>query len=243
MAALAALETETTARERMIERYLPLADSVARRYRHTREPLDDLIQVARIGLMKAVDRWDADRGNAFSTFAVPTITGELQRHFRDRTWTIRPPRDVQERYLRVLRTRESLSTELGREPTARDVAEAIGCDAEDVVEALVAGDAYAPRSLDAPVRTDEGDAITGAAQLPDDRRDIGRCEDAAALDQLARVLDDRSWQVIRLRFEEDLMQREIGDRMGLSQMHVSRILRDALARLREAADAANVVFD
>jgi len=243
MTALAALEPVTIARERMIERYLPLADSVARRYRHTSEPLDDLTQVARIGLMKAVDRWDPDRGNAFSTFAVPTITGELQRHFRDRTWTIRPPRDVQELYLRIQRTRESLSTELGREPTARDVADAIGCDAEDVVEALVAGDAYAPRSLDAPIETNEGDGVTGAAQLPDDRRDIARCEDAAALDQLARVLDDRSWQVIRLRFEEDLMQREIGDRMGISQMHVSRILRDALARLREAADAANVVFD
>ena len=98
MAALASFEPATTARERMIERHLPLADSLTRRYRHTSEPLDDLVQVARIGLMKAVDRWDPDRGIAFSTFAVPTITGELQRHFRDRTWTIRPPRDLQELY-------------------------------------------------------------------------------------------------------------------------------------------------
>jgi RNA polymerase sigma factor (sigma-70 family) len=109
MAALAAFEP-ATARERMIERYLPLADSLARRYRYTTEPLDDLIQVARIGLMKAVDRWDPDRGNAFSSFAVPTITGELQRDFRDRTWTIEPPRDLQELYMRVQRTRASLST-------------------------------------------------------------------------------------------------------------------------------------
>jgi RNA polymerase sigma-B factor len=243
MAALAAFEPATIAREHMIERYLPLADGLARRYRHTTEPLDDLIQVARIGLMKAVDRWDPDRGNSFSSFAVPTITGELQRHFRDRTWTIRPPRDLQERYLRVQRVRAQLSTELGREPTAHDVADAIGCDAEDVVDALAAGDAYAPRSLDAPIHTDEGDGVTGADLLPDDGRAIARSEDAAALRQLSHVLDDRSWEVVRLRFQEDLMQREIGKRVGCSQMHVSRILRDALTRLREAADDANVVFD
>jgi RNA polymerase sigma-B factor len=243
MAALATCEPATNARERMIERYLPLADSLARRYRHTTEPLDDLIQVARIGLMKAVDRWDPDRGNSFSTFAVPTITGELQRHFRDRAWTIRPPRHLQELYMRVQRTRAQLSTELGREPTARDAADAIGCDADEVVDALVAGDAYAPRSLDAPVHADERDGLTGADLLADDGREIARGEDAAALWQLANVLDDRSWQVVRLRFQQDLMQREIGDRVGCSQMQVSRILRDALVRLRTAAHEANIVFD
>jgi RNA polymerase sigma-B factor len=218
MAALAAFEPATTAREHMIERYLPLADRLARRYRHTTEPLDDLIQVARIGLMKAVDRWDPDRGNSFSTFAIPTITGELRRHFRDRTWTVRPPRQLQELYMRVQRTRAQLSTELGR-------------------------DAYALRSLDAPVHTDEADGLTGADLLADDGREIARTEDAAALWQLTKVLDDRSWEVVRLRFQEDLMQREIGVRVGCSQMHVSRILRDAVARLREAAHEANVVFD
>jgi RNA polymerase sigma-B factor len=243
MAALAAFEPATLARERMIERHLPLADGLARRYRHSSEPLDDLTQVARIGLMKAVDRWDPDRGNTFSTFAVPTITGELQRHFRDRTWTIRPPRDLQELYLRVQRTRASLSTEIGREPTARDVADAIGCSAEDVVEAFAAGDAYAPRSLDAPVKADEADGVTGAELLAGDDRELARIENAAALFQLAHVLDERSREVVRLHFVEDLMQREIGERVGCSQMHVSRILRDALARLREAAHEANVVFD
>jgi RNA polymerase sigma-B factor len=243
MAALAAVEPASMTRERMIERHLPLADGLARRYRHTSEPLDDLMQVARIGLMKAVDRWDPDRGNAFSTFAVPTITGELQRHFRDRTWAIKPPRDVQELYLRVQRVRASLSTEIGREPTARDVADAIGCDAVDVVEASAAGDAYAPRSLDAPLHTDEGDGSTGADLLADDGREIARSEDAAALWQLGQVLDDRSWEIVRLRYSEDLIQREIGDRVGCSQMHVSRILREALTRMREAADAAAVVFD
>ena len=239
---MAAFEA-TTARERMIERHLPLADSLARRYRHTSEPLDDLNQVARIGLVKAVDRWDPDHGNAFSTFAVPTITGELQRHFRDQAWTIRPPRDLQELFLRAQRTRSSLSTQIGREATAHDIAEAIGCDADDVAEALAVGDAYAPRSLDAPVKTDEPDGLTGADLLADDDHELGRTVDNAALCQLGDVLDEQSWEVIRLHFEEDLLQREIGDRVGCSQMQVSRILRNALTRLREAADEANVVFD
>ena len=243
MAALAAFGPATSARERMIERYLPLADGIARRYRHTSEPLDDLTQVARIGLMKAVDRWDPDRGYAFSSFAVPTITGELQRHFRDRTWTIRPPRDLQDLYIRVRRTRATLCTQLGHEPTARDVADAIGCDTEDVVQALAAGDAYAPRSLDAPVKANEADSLTGADLLADDGREIARVVDSAALMQLADVLDDRALEIVRLRFGEDLMQREIGERVGCSQMHVSRILRNALVQLREAADAADVVFD
>ena len=233
----------STTRERMIERHLPLADSLARRYRHTSEPLDDLNQVARIGLMKAVDRWDPDRGTAFSTFAVPTITGELQRHFRDQTWTIRPPRDLQELFLRAQHVRASLATEIGREPTARDVAGAIGCDVESIVEALAAGDAYAPRSLDAPVKTDEAHGVTGADLLADDDNELARTEDKTALCQLGEILDDQSWEVIRLHFEEDLLQREIGDRVGCSQMQVSRILRSALARLREAAHEANLSFD
>jgi RNA polymerase sigma-B factor len=145
--------------------------------------------------------------------------------------------------MRVQRTRAPLSTELGREPTPRDVADAIGCDPDDVTEALAVGEAYRPRSLDAPAQTDEADGVTGVAQLPDDGREMERCEDAVMLEQLARVLDDRSWEVIRLHFQEDLMQREIGDRVGCSQMHVSRILRDALSRLREAANAANGVFE
>jgi RNA polymerase sigma-B factor len=237
------LESPATARERLIEQYLPLAEALARRYRHTSEPFDDLVQVARLGLVKAVDRWDPDRGNAFSTFAVPTITGELRRHFRDRSWTVKPPRSLQEMYLRVQQARAELSTELGREPTPRDVADAIECDLEDVLEALVAGTAHSPGSLDAPIQTDEGEGTTGAALVADARDDVARSEDATALDQLGEVLDDRSREVIRLRFQEDLMQREIGDRIGCSQMHVSRILTDALAKLREAADAAHVAFD
>jgi RNA polymerase sigma-B factor len=204
---------------------MPLADTIARRYRRTSEPIEDLLQVARMGLVKAVDRWDPDRGTAFTTFAVPTITGELRRHFRDHTWTVRPPRHVQELYLDVRRMRDSLVHELGREPSE-------------------AGDAHSPASLDAHVTYDEeGGGQTWLDRLPDGRDDIARSEKAAALRQLGAVLDDRSREVVRLRFDEDLMQREIGERIGCSQMQVSRILRDSLARLSAAAHEADLDFD
>jgi RNA polymerase sigma-B factor len=230
-------------RERMIERYIPLADQLARRYRHTSEPIEDLVQVARLGLVKAVDRWDPDRGVAFSTFAVPTITGELRRYFRDRTWTVRPPRDLQELYLDVQRVRERLFHELQREPTARDVADELGRTVEEVLEALEARDAHSPRSLDATVKHDDDEGHTWLDRVPESRDELGRTETATALWQLGSVLDDRAWETIRLRFEEDLIQREIGERVGCSQMHVSRILTDSLARLRIAADEAGFDFN
>ena len=233
-------EPSGVARQRMIERYLPLADSLARRYAHTSEPLDDLMQVARLGLVKAVDRWDPHRGTKFSTFAVPTIMGELRRHFRDRTWTVRTPRDVQELYLAARRARDRLALELGREPTAADVAGTLGRTVEDVVEALQAGEAHSPSSLDAPIRGEDG--VTRGDRLADGRRDIATAEDAAALSQLGDVLDDRSREVVRLRFEEDLLQREIAERIGVSQMHVSRMLAQAVTRMRDAADAGGIAF-
>lgn len=223
---------------------MPLADMIARRYSHTSEPLDDLVQVARLGLIKAVDRWDPDRRLAFTTFAVPTITGELRRYFRDRTWTVRPPRAVHDLYLDVRRTRETLVHALGREPTARDVAAELGRTLEEVLEALEAGDAHSPRSLDSHVTHDhEGADQTWMDRVPDVRDEIDRSEKAMALSQLGTVLDDRAWEVVRLRFEEDLMQREIGERVGCSQMQVSRILSDSLARLRAAADHTDLDFD
>jgi RNA polymerase sigma-B factor len=224
-------------RQRMVERYLPLADKLARRYSYTSEPLDDLTQVARIGLLKAVDRWDPSRGTAFSTYAVPTITGELRRHFRDRTWAIRPPRELQERYLDVKHVRDDLWQELGREPTARDVAERLGLTPEDVVEALATRDAYSPTSLDTAARADDEQGLTHLDRLADPRRDLARAESRIALSQLTEAsLDAREREIIRLRFEEDHIQREIGDRVGCSQMHVSRILHEALRRLRAAAE-------
>lgn len=231
------------ARNRMVEENLPLADNLARRYGYTSEPLEDLVQVARLGLVKAVDRWDPHQGAAFSTFAVPTIIGELKRYFRDRSWTVRPPRDLQELYLATQRARETLWQELGREPTARDVAERLERTPEDVVEALEAGHAHSPSSLDTPVNSDEGDGVTRLDHVPDARDAVASAEEWTALRQLGMVLDDREWEVVRLRFQEDLLQREIAERVGCSQMHVSRILRDALVRLRVAADEAGVTLD
>ena len=243
-AALLAVDRRADDRERMVERYLPLADKLARRYAYTSEPLDDLIQVARIGLLNAVDRWDPSRGNAFSTYAVPTITGELRRHFRDRTWTIKPPRDLQQRYLDVKRMREGLWQELGREPTARDVAQRLGLTPEDVVEAMETGDAHSPTSLDTPVRADEDDGLSLVDRLADPRRDVARAESRIALSQLADAsLDHRQREIIRLRFGEDRIQREIGERIGCSQMHVSRILDEALRRLQAAAEQQAELLD
>jgi RNA polymerase sigma-B factor len=232
-----------TDRDQMVEQFLPLADRLARRYRHTAEPLDDLVQVARVGLVKAVDRWDPDRGHAFSTFAVPTITGELRRYFRDSTWTVKPPRSLQDLYLSAQRTREYLSQELGREPTARDVAERLGRTPEDIVDALEAGSAHSPASLDAAIHADDDDGIRLADLVNDPRSELARRENSVALSQLSAILDERDWEVVRLRFEEDLVQREIAERVGCSQMHVSRIVRDALAHLRTAAAASGAVFD
>ncbi|HWM10380.1 MAG TPA: SigB/SigF/SigG family RNA polymerase sigma factor [Solirubrobacteraceae bacterium] len=230
-------------RRRMVEQHLPLADRLARRYDYTSEPLDDLTQVARIGLMKAVERWDPDRGTAFSTFAVPTILGELRRYFRDNTWTVKPPRDLQELFLNVKKVREALSQELGREATIPDVAQHLGRTPEELVEAAHAGELHSPLSIDAPLHETEDEGIRWGDRVADPRRELAHAEDGVTLRQLGALLEDRDWEVVRLRFQEDLMQREIGDRVGCSQMHVSRILRDALTRLREAAYEENVVFD
>jgi RNA polymerase sigma-B factor len=221
--------------EQLVERYLPLADKLALRYRHTAEPLDDLIQVARLGLIKAARRWDPDRGLAFSTFAVPTILGELRRHFRDSTWAVKPPRDVQELGLALPRVRETLSQELRREPSARDIADHLDLPIEDVLEAIMAKDGYKPDSLDAPIAADHEGGAAAQDWLVDERADYGESDARVLLSQLAADLDDRERELLRLRFQEDLTQREIGDRLGCSQMHVSRMLQTVMERL--SADA------
>jgi RNA polymerase sigma-B factor len=231
---------EQTSPDELVERHLPLAEHVARRFRHTSEPLDDLVQVARLGLVNAARRWDPERGVAFSTFAVPTIMGELRRYFRDRVWLVRPPRGLQELYLAVQRCREQLWQELGREPTAGDVATRLDRPVEDILDALSAADAYHPASLDAPVRDEELDGATGQDYLVDERRDLQEGENRVAIEQLAADLDARDREVIRLRFTEDLLQRQIAERVGCSQMHVSRIIRAALQRMQETANASTV---
>jgi RNA polymerase sigma-B factor len=219
-------------RDLVVERFLPLARSIAARYHRSNEPFDDVFQVACLGLVKAIDRYDLSRGRAFSSFAIPTIAGEIKRYYRDRTWSVHVPRDLQDRALAMDRVRGELEAELGRSPTVTDIAERLEISEEDVLEALQARHAHGATSLDAPAGDHEAGAVLGDL-LPSHEEGFARAETAADLEALGRVLKPRERLIIRLRFERDLSQREIGDLVGLSQMQVSRLLRDALARLRE----------
>jgi RNA polymerase sigma-B factor len=227
---------DRSAREEVVQRFLPLARQLARRYAGAGEPLEDLVQVASLGLVKAVDRFDPSRAVAFSSFAVPTILGELKRHFRDKGWSVRVPRDLQELALRLDRTSEELSRELGRAPTPAEVAQRLGVTEEDVLEAREAAHAYRAVSLDRPRTEDDESGPAVADSMGGEDPGFRRAEDAATVDQLLRVLAPREREVLRLRFVEDLTQQEIGDRIGVSQMHVSRLIRQAIARLGEAAE-------
>jgi RNA polymerase sigma-B factor len=228
-------EGDQAAREALVQRFLPLARQLARRYQRGSEPLDDLIQVASLGLLKAIDRFEPDRPTAFSSFAVPTILGELKRHFRDRGWSVRVPRDLQELAVRVERVGEELTRSLGRAPTPSEIAEQIGVTDEQVLEAREAAGAYRAVSLDRPRDDDEdGDGMADSMGIEDPG--FGLAEDSATVQRLMSVLGEREQEVLRLRFEEDLTQSEIGSRVGVSQMHVSRLIRQAVERLREEAD-------
>jgi RNA polymerase sigma-B factor len=222
---------DSRARDELIERYMPLARSLALRYRRASEPLDDLVQVAGVGLVKAVDRWDPDRGLAFSSYAVPTILGELRRYFRDATWDVRPARDLQELCLAVEDARETLWGKLGRSPTVADMAERLGRSQEDIVEALQATEGRSVRSLDAPVHDEEEGSASAGDLIGQTDSEYARVEAGVTVERLASILDDRAREILRLRFEEDLLQSEIADRVGCSQMHVSRIIRSSLEKL------------
>jgi RNA polymerase sigma-B factor len=226
---------DRAAREALVERFLPLARQLARRYQRGGEQLDDLVQVASLGLLKAIDRFDPDRQTAFSSFAVPTILGELKRHFRDKGWAVRVPRDLQELAVRVDRVADELAREVGRAPTPAEIAERTGVSSEQVLEAREAAAAYRAVSLDRTRDEDDEEAEGVAATFGVEDPGFGLAEDAATVERLMRVLSDREREVLRLRFREDLTQSEIGQRVGVSQMHVSRIIRGAIARLREAA--------
>jgi RNA polymerase sigma-B factor len=226
---------DIAAREALVERFLPLARQLARRYQRGGEPLDDLIQVASLGLLKAIDRFEPDRPTAFSSFAVPTILGELKRHFRDRGWSVRVPRDLQEMSVRVEKVADTMARRLGRAPTPAEIAEEVGTTTERVLEAREAAGAYRAVSLDRPRDdADEGEGMAEVFGIEDPG--FGLAEDAATVERLMTVLGDREREVLRLRFVEDLTQSEIGARVGVSQMHVSRLIRQAIARLRAAAE-------
>jgi RNA polymerase sigma-B factor len=215
--------------ELLVLRYLPLASSLALRYRYAREPLDDLVQAAAVGLLKAIDRWDPDRGTAFSSYAVPKILGEIRRHFRDTTWAVRPPRDLQELSLSVRDARKRLSTTLGREPTVADLADCVQRSPKRVVEALQASEARVAGWLDAPVQN--LDDVTVGELIAFTEPGYARADARIAAERLMDLLDHRAHEIVRLRFKEDLTQAEIARRMGVSQMLVSRVLRAALAKL------------
>jgi RNA polymerase sigma-B factor len=223
------------AHEALVERFLPLARQLARRYERGSEPLDDLVQVASLGLLKAIDRFDPVHSTAFSSFAVPTILGELKRHFRDKGWSVRVPRDLQELAVRVERVTDALEPELGRTPTADEIAGHIGLSTEQVLDARHAAGAHRAVSLDRPHDDAEaGDAMIDLVGVEDPGYRLA--EDAATIERLMSVLTDRERKVLRLRFAADLTQSEIGARIGVSQMHVSRLIRRAVTRLREAAE-------
>jgi RNA polymerase sigma-B factor len=231
-------ERDPVDRELLVERFLPLARQLASRYRRATEPFDDLFQVACVGLVKAIDRYDLEREIAFSTFAVPTILGELKRYFRDRTWSVRVPRNLQELSLKVDRAVTDLTVALQRAPTVGEIAASVAAQEADVLEALHAAGAYRAASLDGPRgnRDDDSDDTLGDTLSADDDR-LDRAEDRATLARLVLRITPREREILRLRFAEDLTQAQIGERIGLSQMQVSRIIRQALARLQVGAEA------
>jgi RNA polymerase sigma-B factor len=235
---LRARAEDTAAREELVRRFLPMARSLARRYRRGGEPLDDLVQVASIALVKAIARFEPERGVAFPSYAVPTIVGELKRHLRDTCWAAYVPQRMRARVLEVDRASEMLRRALGRSPTALEVARAVGIEPDEVAEALRAATAYDAVSLDTPAfgaGAEPGPSLADSMGYEDDRYEL--VEYTATLDTVLGALPARQRAILQLRFQEDMTQAQIAARLGLSQMHVSRLLRQTLDRLREVARA------
>jgi RNA polymerase sigma-B factor len=226
---------DMAAREELVKRFLPLARRLARRYERASEPLEDLVQVASVGLVKAIDRFETEQGIGFSSYAVPTILGELKRHFRDSGWALHVPRGMQERVLKVNEAVEHLSGNLGRSPTPQQVADELRLPVEEVLEAMEAGAAYDTVSLDAPLRSSEDDRTTFADSIGETDGRFELVEHSATLGRVLRAMPERERTILYLRFAEGLTQVEIAERIGISQMHVSRLIRRALERLRVVA--------
>ena len=214
-----------------MRRHLPLVKTLARRYGYTSEPLEDLVQVGSLALLRALDRYDPAAGSSFKAYAVPTIVGELRRHFRDTGWAIHVPRSLQERSKSVADATAALAGRLGRSPTIAEVGATLGLSPEEVIEGYEARLAYRLESLDVPA--DEGDDGDGRSARLHGAEDDGyrAAEDNAMLDRARSVLPARERMILRLRFDEDMSQSEIGEMMGISQMHVSRLMRRALERM------------
>jgi RNA polymerase sigma-B factor len=224
-------------RNRLVEEHMRLAEFLARRFAHRGEPLDDLRQVALVGLLKAVERFEPDRGLQFSSFATPTIAGELKRHFRDRGWAVRVPRRIQELHLELDRTVAELSQELGRPPTPSEIAQRAGVLEEDVLESMEAGSLYRLSSLDGSRSDDE--ATPGPAQrLGALDEELAAVENRVAVAEMLSLLPEREQRIVYLRFFEGLTQSEIAEQIGISQMHVSRLLVRSLELLASHAAVA-----
>jgi RNA polymerase sigma-B factor len=225
----------TEARDQLVRLHLPLVEHLARRFAGRGEPYDDLVQVGTIGLIKAVDRFDTDRGVEFSTYATPTIVGEIKRHFRDRGWAIRVPRRLQELRLSLTTATADLSQELGRSPTVPELAERIGVSDEEIIEGLESAMAYTTLSLDAP--DGSGDRPSSVADNLGEYDDaLALVEDRETIKPLMELLDERSRRIVGLRFFRGMTQSQIAAEIGISQMHVSRLLSRALETLREKLD-------
>jgi len=224
-------------RDAVVEQFLPLARSLARRYQRGPEPLEDLEQIASLALVRAVESFDPSRDVAFSSYAVPTITGALKRYYRDHGWSVRVPRDLQELAMRIQKFNEAASAATGSSPTVAEIARHAGISVEDVIEAREAHQALHADSLDQPRRSSDDDA--GGAALVDtiDSHDtsLRHAVDRVYLDSLLETLDERDRMIVRLYHLEELTQSEIGSRLGLSQMHISRLLRQATEKLSQAA--------
>jgi len=231
-------------REELVRRYLPFAKNLALRYRGASESFDDLLQVASLGLVNAIDRFDPERGAPFTAFASPTILGELKRHFRDRVWTVRVPRGLHDRMAEVEKAISELTVQLQRSPSVPEIAERLEVDPTDVLEVLEANHNRRPLSLDRPVGGEDSEESPAAEWVGDEDSGYELVEDKLALEGALPHLDERERLVLQLRFVEDLTQSQIAERIGHSQMHVSRILRRTLERIRaEVAEQSAAAGD
>ena len=228
---------DLAARDELTRRLMPLARQLAMRYRRKSEPLEDLVQVANLALVKAIDRFDPKRGTALSTYAVPTILGELRRYFRDAGWSVHVSRPLQERTLRVERLSARLEAQLGRSPSVAELAAEMDLTAEEVLEALEVSTAYQATSLDEHLyeEDDSGSTLMDVLGSEDDGFEL--VDDRSAARSAMRTLDDRPRRIVEMRFIAEMTQSQIGAELGVSQMHISRLLRRALATLRETAAA------
>ncbi len=225
-------EGDLSAREQLIEQYMSLVRSLARRYAYRGEQLEDLVQIGAIGLIKAIDRFDVDRGVELTTYATPNIIGEIKRHFRDRGWSVRVPRGLQELNIQLSRLLEELTVTLGRSPTIAELAKAAEVSDEEVLEALQSGRAYSSLSLSVGASQDEDGDLDPLESLGTEEPRYALTEDLAVLAPGFRVLDERERRILHLRFFEGLTQSQIAQQVGISQMHVSRLIRRSLEKIR-----------